>query len=392
MSRQRLALGTYGAIKRTELEDGRWVARTRYRDFDGVTRQVKARGATGAKAEAALKDALKDRRYSRGDAALCADSTVGELLDKWMLDEVRNGVGKGGRPRTENTIAYYERAVEKIIKPGLGLVTLREATTQTIDRFLLSIPSVSAKRDARVVLRQAFALAARYGDDTQVRVNPVISAHVPPASRSKPRNLEVDDVQELRRRIREWQDEQLRGPRRAHDLVEVIDVMLGTGVRIGEVLALRWQGCTDLDADRVAVTIAGTVVTAKGHGCWRQDHPKTEAGWRTVILPKFAVEALRRQRDRGIPSAEGLIFPTRTGSARWPSNFRTAWRKVRGDDYAWVKPHTFRKTVATLVERELGIGAASVQLGHSATAVTERHYVVRAVDAPDARTALDKLA
>jgi integrase len=62
------------------------------------------------------------------------------------------------------------------------------------------------------------------------------------------------------------------------------------------------------------------------------------------------------------------------------------------DDYGWVKPHSFRKTVGTMVERELGVGAASIQLGHSGTAVTERHYVERAVDAPDTRHILDRLA
>ncbi len=382
MSRQRLQLGTYGSIKRTQQPDGRWMARARYRDFDGKTRQLARRGDTGAKAEAALRAAMKDRRNLAGGAELTAESTVEALLDKWM-DDVR------GSDRTASTVAYYERAVERVIKPGLGQVTIRESTTAQIDRFLRSVRSVSGQRDARVVLRQAFALAARYD---LVDHNPVNDAYRPPAARSKPRALTVEDVQTLRARIRTWQDEQRLGPKRAHDLFEVVDVMLGTGARIGEVLALRWQDCTNLDADRVAVTIAGTVVTAKGKGCWRQDHPKTDAGNRVVILPAFAVEALRRQRDRGIPSAEGLVFPTRTGSARWPANVRTAWRQVRGEDYGWVKPHSFRKTVATLVERELGVGAATVQLGHSATAVTERHYVERQQHGPDVRGVLDRLA
>lgn len=390
MGRPKLEIGTYGSVKRTELDDGRWMARARIRDFDGVTRQVKAYGASGAKAEAALKAAIKKRHKLAGGEDLTASSSVAALLDRWLEDEVRNGVGRNGKPRSRSTIAYYERAVNKIVKPGLGQLEIREATTQPIDRFLRSVPSVAAQRDARVVLRQAFALAARYDC---VDANPVTDAYRPPTSVSKPKALTEGDLAELRRRISTWQHEQAHGgPRRAYDLVEVVDVMLGTGVRIGEVLALRWQDCTDLDAERVAVTIAGTVVTEKGAGCYRQDHPKTDAGWRTIILPGFAVEALRRQRDRGIPSAEGLIFPTRKGTARWPSNVRTAWRNVRGDDYAWVKPHSFRKTVATVIEREFGATAAAAQLGHSGTAVTARHYIERASEAPDTRTALDKLA
>lgn len=387
--RPRLPIGTAGTIRTNELPSGQWDARASYRDHDGKTRDLRARGATEAKAKAALRVKIRDRQHSAGVGDLTAESTVGQLLDRWMQDDVRRGLGRGGKPRAANTVAYYQRVVDQVVKPGLSDVTLRESDTQKIDRFLLALTSTSARRDARVVLRQAFGLAARYGC---VTVNPVIDAHRPPASVSKPRALGADDVQEVRSRIRAWQDAEARGPRRAHDLVEIVDVMLGTGARIGEVLALRWCDCTDLDAERVAVTISGTVVSEKGKGCYRQDHTKTDAGLRTVILPRFAVEALRRQHARGIPSAEGLVFPTRTGAARWPSNVRTAWRSVRGEEYAWVKPHSFRKTVGTLVARELGVEAASVQLGHSATAVTERHYIERAVEAPDTRSVLDRLA
>lgn len=120
---------------------------------------------------------------------------------------------------------------------------------------------------------------------------------------------------------------------------------------------------------------------------WRGDAPAGSGGSGASV----SALAVSWGFSQGGPSADGLIFPTRTRAARWPVNVRTAWRKVRGDDYTWVKPHTFRKTVATLVERELGMGAASIQLGHSGIGVTERHYVMRAVEAPDTRTALDKL-
>ena len=340
MGRPRLGIGTYGKITRTQLGDGRWAARTRFRDYDGVTRQVKAHGTTGAKAEAALKDTLTQRQHSAGGGGLTPDSLVGKLLDCWMADARESN-------RLKQTVDYYERAVEKVVRPALGGITVRECTTARIDAFLRAVPSVSSARDARVVLRQVFALAARYD---LVPVNPVADAYRPPPSRSVPRALSVDDVRELRRRVKAWQDDQRMGPRRAHDLVEIVDVMLGTGTRIGEALALRWRDVAGLDDDGpVVVTIAGTVVTVKGEGCTRQDHPKTKAGHRGVTVPEFTTAALLRQRERGIPSVEGLVFPTRMGTARWPSNVRTAWRQVRGDDYAWVRPHSFRKTVGTMV-------------------------------------------
>jgi hypothetical protein len=54
-------------------------------------------------------------------------------------------------------------------------------------------------------------------------------------------------------------------------------------------------------------------------------------------------------------------------------------------------PHAFRKTVATLIGRERGDHDASAQLGHSGTAVTRKHYIEKAVEAPDLTVVLDQL-
>ena len=396
MPRPPLELGTWGKITRTELKDsngtptGSWVARTRYRDYDGTTRQVKANGASGAKAEAALKVSLRDRQRSQGGSGLTGKSTVGELLALWIATPPPRGT------RSPQTIAGYQRCIDKIIAPGLSKVRLHEATTGRIETFLRAVRTDSGKRDARGILSQAFALAARLD---AVDYNPVSDTSPAPTSRNQARALNVDDVHELRRRVAVWQDRDLGdgrkrfGPERAHDLSEIIDVMIGTGTRIGECLALRWQDVDGLDeAGPVVVTVAGTLVELAGTGVFRQDHPKTKSGRRTVTIPTFSADALRKQRDRGIPSAEGLVFPSRLGTPRWPGNVRTSWRQVRGDDYAWVKPHSFRKTVGTMIERELGLSAASAQLGHSGSAVTEKHYIERAAMAPDASGVLDKLA
>lgn len=396
MPRPPLELGTWGKITRAELKDGdgiptgTWVARTRYRDYDGTTRQVKANGASGAKAETALKVALRDRQRSQGGDVLTDKSTVEELLTLWIATPPPRGV------RSPQTLAGYQRCIDKIILPGLRKVRLHEANTGRIERFLQAVRTDSGKRDARQILSQAFALAARL---EAVKHNPVTDTSRAPTSSNAARALEVDDVHELRRRVKAWQDRDLGdgrkrfGPDRAHDLAEIIDVMIGTGTRIGECLALRWRDVDGLDSDGpVVVTVAGTLVELTGTGVFRQDHTKTKSGHRRVTIPAFSADALRRQRDRGIPSAEGLVFPSRLGTPRWPGNVRTSWRQVRGEDYAWVKPHSFRKTVGTMVEGELGLSAASAQLGHSGTAVTEKHYIQRAIKAPDVSSVLDKLA
>jgi hypothetical protein len=65
--------------------------------------------------------------------------------------------------------------------------------------------------------------------------------------------------------------------------------------------------------------------------------------------------------------------------------------RVKDTDLDRVYPHLVRKTVATLIEREEGLAAASHQLGHAAEAVTAAHYVAHRTVAPDHRNVLDQL-
>src|SRR5690349_5444979 len=63
-----LRIGERGKISRKHLGDGLWEARCRYRDTDGVTRQVRRRGPAekydryGKLAEGVLIDSLAERR------------------------------------------------------------------------------------------------------------------------------------------------------------------------------------------------------------------------------------------------------------------------------------------------------------------------------------------
>lgn len=61
MPRPPLAIGTYGKIK-TWQEDKVWLARAKFRDFDGIVRSVKRSGKTKAAAERALRAALVERQ------------------------------------------------------------------------------------------------------------------------------------------------------------------------------------------------------------------------------------------------------------------------------------------------------------------------------------------
>lgn len=84
------------------------------------------------------------------------------------------------------------------------------------------------------------------------------------------------------------------GPNPDGQLGQIVEVMLGTSARIGEVLAIR--RC-DLDVTTTPATlrICGTIVTERGVGTYRQPHPKTDRSNRVVALPTFTAEAIRRR-------------------------------------------------------------------------------------------------
>ncbi|MHA7220978.1 site-specific integrase [Arthrobacter sp. RHLT1-20] len=188
-----------------------------------------------------------------------------------------------------------------------------------------------------------------------------------------------------------WQeDPSHQGRPRATDLLDVLDIFLATGARIGEVLAIRWQDI-DLEAEPPTITISGTVVMEKGRGAYRQDRPKTKAGFRTMKVPPYAVQTLQRRHLAEEPKPEDMLFPSSTGTVRSPHNFRRQWRDARaGSDYEWVTPHVFRKSVATLIDQDYSSKHAAAQLGHSGTAITEKHYIAKANQSPDLTDTLQK--
>lgn len=106
----------------------------------------------------------------------------------------------------------------------------------------------------------------------------------------------------------------------------------------------------------------------------------------TASSPSRSGAELLSQRARGLPFE--LVFPTRNGTPRSVSNVNRAWWEIRGEDYSWVTPRTFRKTA---VERGFGAEAAAKQLGHSSPEVTRKHYIDRAVATGNYTAALDAL-
>ncbi|PZE23896.1 tyrosine recombinase XerC [Curtobacterium sp. MCBD17_028] len=382
MPRPPLVLGTWGKISRTK-RGATWVASARFRDFDGVTRKVERQGASGRQAEDALVEHLRDRTRMHG-GELTGDSRVRDLAEQWAsaLEQ---------RQLAESTLEAYRRSLRVHILPALGDVRIRECTVPLVDRFLAAVRATNgdaAAKRARVVLTGAMSLAVRHG---AAPTNPVRETETVRAARQDILVVDMEDVPLMRKRVAEWDRGTDKGGRgRVTDLADIVDMFLATGARTGEVLALRWTDL-DLGADLPTVTIRSTVVQITGQGLRRQERPKSDSSHRTLGLPSFAVAMLLRRRTE---SQGEWVFPSSTGTLRAPNNMRRQWRDFREHwDYpTWITPKTFRKAVATVLDREDGIDVAAAQLGHSSNAVTKKHYAAKAKVGPDVRTILDRFA
>ncbi|MFJ8582635.1 tyrosine-type recombinase/integrase [Micromonospora sp. NPDC093277] len=385
MARPEPPVGTWGKIRTEKLGPNRFRARARFRDYDGKTRDIEATDTTGPAAERALKVKLRDRATPNDDE-ITRETRISRLAELWVEEITAE------ERITPQTIHRYQTSLRATILPALGNLRIREASVGRLDRFLRDIATdrPSTAKGAKVVLGQMFALAVRHG---AIPTNPVRDT----GRLRKPRRTVValtdEHLQAVRTAIREWQQPVpgKPGPRHTGDLADIVDLMLATGARIGEILALRWEDL-DLAAERPTLTICGTLVFVKGQGFFRQPWTKSDAGYRMVVLPRFAVGMLLARKLVAADNPHDAIFASRRGTWLSPNNVRRQWRQARTDtDLDWVTPHTFRKTVATLIKQETDTKSAAAQLGHSSEEVTDTYYIAKPVQAPDVSDVLERL-
>jgi integrase len=159
-------------------------------------------------------------------------------------------------------------------------------------------------------------------------------------------------------------------------------VALFTGVRRGELLALRWRN-TDLDSKIIRIREA--LEETKVHGI-RFKRAKTKNGQRDVTLPDIVVDALREHRrqqlelrmslGRGKLPDGALVFPGADGGPQSPRGFSGDWAEVAerigmGD----ITLHALRHTHASqLIDAGVDVVTISKRLGHASPNITLQIY------------------
>jgi integrase len=372
MGRPPLPLGGHGEFRYYLRKGGLHQARALVRDFDGTTRQIGRTGTSRSAARKALQAALRERNAGRY-GAVTPDDKVATVAELWWVEWLNTNP-------SPNSKQMYRDRLDRQILPVLGNLYVRELTVRNCDQFIQTVAATSgpgSARTNRAVLSNICGYAAKH--DALAR-NPVQS--IGRITSTKPRkeaqSLTPDEATDLRNKYHgsqqaiEW------------DLPDLLDFMMCTGVRISEACAVEWDDLNldDLHAGTVRVGDA-VVVREKGVGLYIR-HEGTDTNKlkkRELELPPWMVLALRQRRDKLTSSNPGTtaVFCSPKGTLRDPSNTRADIRDVfKAAGYEWATSHTFRRTVASLMEASgLGARAAADQLGHSKVTMTQDHYFGR---------------
>jgi integrase len=199
------------------------------------------------------------------------EMTVATFAKAW-LDHVQHRV----KP---TTLKRYRELLLVHVLPAIGpvrLTELRAAHVQaTIDR-VLEIRSPRTGVNVYRVISEMLGEAVRWG---VIATNSATGIRPPRAPRPK---VHVPDKSTCTAILERVRGRQVEGP---------VVVAIGTGMRLGEILGLRWS---EVDLDRKVLRVASTLTYTDGAFAFTA--PKTSRPRRSIDLPAPVVTFLRRQR------------------------------------------------------------------------------------------------
>jgi integrase len=247
----------------TRRKDGRWEARYYVPTVNGTKRKV-IYGKTQAEVRDKLTKALSDRI----DGIVYDDEnmTVGEYLDVWLKGSVYGSVRQSTYDRDTNLVNNH-------IKPLLGGLKLKKLNSAHIQSFYrdrldtgLSTSTVHKMHD---ILRRGLAQAVKW------HLVPRNVADVVKPPRPVPKEMVALSTDETRRLL----------DTAAEDRLEALYVLaVHTGMRQGELLALRWQ---DVDMENAVVSVRRTLTRSGGKVTFGE--PKTKKSRRSIRLAPQAM-------------------------------------------------------------------------------------------------------
>lgn len=358
---------------------------------DGSQKQKLKRGFETKKAAAAGIRDLVGKSDAAGGYTEPSKITVGPYLDEW-LDGLR---------LAPSTVASYRKNVRLHLRPRLGAVKLSALTGGRLSALYRSLElegradgtgglSARTVRYVATILHKAMKDAVRQG---LIPVNPADVAEQPSAKEARAPEMVTWTADQLGTFL-SWAADNADAEQRTVWLV-----LVATGMRRGEALALRWKD-VDLDGRTVSVRRSVGVIKTKGQ---RQEivEGTTKTGKSRVIdLDAGTVAQLRAYRAARagasfmLGQSDALVFGNGEGRHRLPESFSRSFREAVERCIRWqlaeagaggrpaavdtiplIHLHSLRHTSATL-QLVAGVHPKIVQerLGHQTISITLDTY------------------
>lgn len=305
--------------------------------------------------------------------------TLNQWAEQWLETYVKPVAKPGG-------YEHYRDNMHKHILSKLGNLPMSKLTTAVVQRFLndeaqhgnlrtggpLSAKSV---KNLRVVLDVCCKRAVADGVLTANPVPATVYAHC----RSKKLTMLSDDAQA---KLEKWLFSDLSLNNAG------IILALYSGMRLGEVCAVRWR---DYDAATGTLHITQTVrrVTIDQNAEYGKrtklmfTTTKTEASERSLYLPEVLQGLLTVQWERfrslfeRTPDADDFIIYSTTGGVLDPDHLSAYWSDVLdGLHLPHVRFHDIRHTFATrAIEQGVDVATVAGLLGHADVSTTTHYYL-----------------
>jgi integrase len=321
-------------------------------------------------------------RYKTGDRFWEADLTLGEYLDRFLEDgQKKNAEGKA-RWKRQGYI-WYERRIRCHIKPKLGNYQISEITTRIVADFLIDVSKAGRYLPAHCysILRACWQQMI-FDGDVGVRDNLIKRVRPPETPTAENPIWNVDQAKTFLEAV---------APYRYH---LVYFVAFTTGMRINEVLGLRWR---DVDLEKGIISVRNKL--EKSGMAPEMGTPKTKRSVRpikaipalikelnrhkkTQAIEKMAARAAKVHRDYGEEFGD-LVFCKMDGGPvdhdyLRKKEFNPAIKKIQIEDKTFprIAIRDLRHSAANyLIDLGTDIRIVAEILGHSTSKITESFYL-----------------